>query len=290
MAILNPNSYAIQGLGADQFPLKMEPALPGQPVNSRALTEGFTRYNTGSTAVPSVGNMTVAGTIGTATFTLTFNVTGLTGVPTTKVITYTAASGNTATDVAAALVTRINADETVNDVLIASNAAGVISFTARRFRIVNSITGTATGSATLTAASTIVQESTPTEIPFGYVVGSYPGYGADQCSAISTATSLTVLGLARHRYYDVSEYPYNVNKTGRGYPSQALVDIRTKGLFWVPVAAAVTQGTVPAFLNATGQLTANGAGSSTAFTGALYQTSTTGAGLAIVSLNLPAGV
>jgi hypothetical protein len=152
MATLNTSSYAVQGLGADQFPLKMAPALPGQEANSRAMTEGFTRYNTGSTAIPSIGDMTVAGTIGTATFTLTFVVTGLVGVATTKVITYTATSGNTATDVAAALVARINADETVNDVLVATNVAGVISFAVRRFRKVTSITGAATGSATLTAA------------------------------------------------------------------------------------------------------------------------------------------
>lgn len=290
MATLNPNSYAVQGLGADQFPLKMPPALPGQEVNSRAITEGFTRYNTGSTAIPSIGDMTVAGTIGTATFTLTFNVTGLVGVATTKVITHTATAGNVATDVAAALVAKINADETVNDVLVASNVAGVISFAARRFRKVNSITGAATGAATLTAASTIVQESTPTEIPFGYAVGAYPNFGADQCSAINTATNLTVLGLARHRYYDVAEYPYNQNKTGRGYPSQALVDIRTKGLFWVPVAAAVTANTVPAILNATGQLTTTGAGSSTPFTGAMFKSAAAAGQLAIVSLNLPAGV
>jgi hypothetical protein len=290
MATLNSSSYAVQGLGADQFPLKMPPALPGQEFNSRALTEGFTRYNTGSTAVPSIGDMTVAGTIGTATFTLTFNVTGLVGVATTKVITHTATSGNTATDVAAAIVAKINADETVNDVLVASNVAGVISFAARRFRKVTSITGAATASATLTASSTIVQESTPAEIPFGFAVGSYPTFGADQCSAISTGSSLTILGLARHRYYDTAEYPYNQNKTGRGYPAQVLVDIRTKGLFWVPVAAAVTANTVPAILNATGQLTTNGAGSSTAFTGALYKSAAAAGGLAIVSLDLPAGV
>jgi hypothetical protein len=290
MATLNPNAYAVQGLGSDQFPLKMAPALPGQVVNSNAFRECFTRYNSGTIAIDSASDMTVAGTIGTATFTLTFVVTGLIGVATTKVITYTAVSGNTATDVAAALVSLINADETLNDVLVASNAAGVISFLIRRFRKVTSITGAATGSATLTAASTITQDGTPTEIPFGYVVGAYPTFGDDQCSAISTASNLTVLGLAAHRFYDVAEFPYDANKATRGYPAQALVEIVTRGLYWVPVAGAVTKNTVPAFLNATGQLTTNGAGSSTAFTGALYKSDAPAGGLAIVSLNLAPGV
>jgi hypothetical protein len=290
MPTLNPNSNAVQGLGADQFPLKMAPALPGQPVNSTALRESFTRYNSGSTALFSVSDMTVAGPIGTATFTLTFVVTGLIGVATTKIITYTAASGNTATDVAAALVGLINADTLLNDVLVASNVAGVISFAVRRFRKVTSITGAATASATLTAASTVVQESTPTEIPFGFAVASYPTFGKDQCSAVSTGSSLTILGLARHRYYDVAEYPYNAGKTGRGYPAQSLVEIVTRGLYWVQVAAAVTKDSVPAVLNATGQLTTTGAGSSTAFTGTLYKSAAAAGGFAIVSLNLAPGV
>lgn len=289
MPNLNPSANAVQGLG-DNFPLKMAPAMPGQEVNSRGLPEGFTRYNSGSLTVPTIGDMTVAGTIGTATFTLTFTYTGLTGLSQTKVVTYTATTGQSAADVAAALVAKINADPDISDVLIASNAAGVISFVGRRFRKVTAIAGAATGSATLTAASTIVAESTPTELPFGFVVASYPTFGPNQCSAVNGPTGLVILGLARHRYYNTAEYPYNAAKTNRGYPAHELVDIRTKGLFWVPVAAAVAKETVPAILTATGQLTVTGAGSSVPFVGATYKSAAPAGGLAIVSLNLTAGV
>jgi hypothetical protein len=67
-------------------------------------------------------------------------------------------------------------------------------------------------------------------------------------------------------------------------PAQSLVEIVTRGLYWVQVAAAVTPGyRVPAVLNATGQLTTTGAGSSTAFTGTLYKSAAAAGGLAIVS-------
>jgi hypothetical protein len=288
MATLNPNNYAVQGLGTP-YPLRMPPAFPGQEANQRALTEGFPRFNTGSIAVQSMSDMTVAGTIGTATFTLTFSYLGLLGKPGTKIVTHTATTGQTATDVAAALVAKINTDADVNDVLIASNVAGVISFAPRRFRKVTAIAGAATAAGTLTAASTVTQEATPTEIPYGYFVGAYPNFGANQCSAISTATNLTILGLARYRAYREAEWPYDESKTKRGYLAGNEVDIRTKGIFWVPVPTAVAKGPV-SLLNATGQPCAAGAATSTVVANATYMSATTAAGLAMISLNLPAGV
>lgn len=289
MATVPTSNYAVQGLG-QTYPRTMDPAYPGQEVNQRALTEGFTRTNTGSIAIQSMSDMTVAGTIGTSSFTLTFSYLGLLGNPGTKVVTYTATTGQNATDVAAALVAKINADPDVNDVLIASNVAGVISFAPRRFRKVTAIAGATTGAGTLTAASTITSETTPLEIPFGFFVGSYPNYGPGQCSAISTATGLTVLGLARYRADTEMEWPVNWLKTKRGYPpNHANVDIRTRGLFWVPVSGPVAKGPV-SILNATGQACPAGAPASTVLTNVTYLDATTAAGLARVSLNLPAGV
>jgi hypothetical protein len=288
MATLNPNNYAVQGLGTP-YPLRMPPAFPGQEANQRALTEGFPRFNTGSIAVQSMSDMTVAGTIGTATFTLTFSYLGLLGKAGTKIVTHTATTGQTATDVAAALVAKINSDADVNDVLIASNVAGVISFAPRRFRKVTAIAGAATAAGTLTAASTVTQESTPIEIPFGYFVGSYPNFGANQCSSISTATNLTVLGLACYRAYGEAEYPYNENKTKRGYLADKEVDIRTKTLMWVPTPGAVVKGPA-SLINATGQPCAAAAPASTPVANASWVNTTTAAGLALISLNLPAGV
>ena len=65
------------------------------------------------------------------------------------------------------------------------------------------------------------------------------------------------------------------------------VAISKREQIWVPVAAAVTRGTVPAFLNATGQITATGAGSSTALTGAIFETDADAGETALVSINLP---
>jgi hypothetical protein len=256
---------------------------------SRTAPNLFTKFNTGGQSKQTIATQTIAGTIATGdTVTATFTGTNKLGTGFTKAITVTAIAAETATTLAAKLVTAINADEDVNDVLRASNAAGVLTYTIRDFGVnpITSVAGSATGTTTFTASPVITPAGFAGSVNFGYVVGRYAAQSDNACAAVTTAAGLTVLGIATRRYKTESNYPYNP-LAATAYLANDMVEyVRGDGFIYVPTFNAVARDTVPAFLNATGQICATGTASSTPLPNSLFHSSTAAAGLAIVEINL----
>lgn len=249
----------------------------------------YSLLNSGAMAKQTIANATVGGTIGTETFTSTYVGTSPTYGAFTRTISYTATSGQTAAQVATAIAALVNADEYLNDVLTAGTSTAAVTHTIRYFNQnpITSVTNTASGSATFTASPTVTNYTAAAGINFGYAVGQYSTDDDDECQAITTSTNLTIAGIAISQHLYEQSFPPATTGIMQ-YPANSVVQVMRRGLVWVPVAAAVTRNTVPAVLNATGQLTATGAGSSTALTGAIYRTTqATAGGLALVEINLP---
>lgn len=265
------------------------PALPGMPHGDRAVMgkDIITRTLSGKTK-QTVGTITVAGTIGTETFTITVNGVSPTSGTFSKTVTYTATSGNTATIVAAALVALLNADADINDILVASNSAGVITLTVRYFDVnpVTSVSATASGSATITTTPTVTAASSSATVPYGYMVGWYTGDDENTCKRITTASSLVQIGVALRPPYATGGYPFNASTAGSYSPGETVYVMRT-GYVWVPAAAAIVVGTAPAIVTASGQFTTNGAGSSTATSGVVAMRYNSANSLALINIAVP---
>jgi len=276
---------AFAGQSLSEYDSTMPSAYAGLVTSTPLPGQYITAVNSGQYAKQTVGTLTVAGTIGTETFTITVNGESPVYGTFSRTVTVVATSGNTATNVAAALVTALNADEYINDVLVASNAAGVITLTVRYFGVnpITSVAGTASGSATLTASPTVTAFTDASALRFGYVAARYSGYGDNECSPMTTNSGVTILGItAAVNEYEQS-YPIDFVDLS-GVPALGVARIIKRVPIWVPVAAAVVRDTVPGVVNTTGQLTTAGVG--TALTGAIYMTSAAAGGLALVSINI----
>lgn len=268
------------------------PAIPGMLADPMAIEAGdiLSCSNSGGMAKQTIGTITIGGTYAegeTASIAIVGN--SPTSGAFNKTFTATGDAAPTVTEIAAALVAAINADEDVNDILVATNAAGVITLTVRYFGInpVTSVTGSeASSSGTITASPTVTGFATAAEIPFGYAVGQYLGTQTyKECAKITTTSGLTVLGIAKESKSVEAPYPFNP-ATAIAYPATSTVEIVRRGRIWCPAAAAIVPGTIPAILTATGQLTTNGAGSSTAGTGMLCRSYDAATGLALIEVAL----
>lgn len=264
----------------------MDQSAPGLIVDSSGVIDRIYRTNSGRSTDQVIAPLTVGGTIGTETFTITIAgysaIAGAYSIP----IAVTAASGDTATAVAGKLVAAISANEVLNDLMTASNAAGVITLAVLPGQKVDSVAGSATGSATLTASPTLTPGAETPLIPYGFAVGCYPSYTDSECSLPNTGTDLTILGVAVRRYYHEARYPYS-SADMNGYPARADVEILRKGKIWVPVPSNVVRDTQAAILPTTGQWVANGAPSSTPVAGAMYREKPNKHGHTVLDLNLP---
>lgn len=261
--------------------------------NSNQATKTEWRLNSGGQAKQTIGTVTIGGTYAEGeTASITVVGTSPTTGSFTKTVTATGDAAPTVTEMATALVTALNADDDINDVLVASNSAGVITLTVREYRTnpITSVSGSeASSSGTITASPTVTSYTDAAAIPFGYAVMQDSADGDNVCRKFTSAASGSdiVLGVATCRHMGEQAYPNTTATTPDTWKANESVEIMRAGLIWVPVAAAVTKGTQPYIIDATGQLTANGAGSATAMASALYRTTTTAAGLALVELNLP---
>lgn len=264
------------------------PGFAGQLVSSVSCDGALSLIN-GTEQKQTIANITaVHGGTNAGTFTLTIGVDSpVTGVS-SQVISFSAGASDTSTEAADALVAAFNANAVLNDVALASNVAGVISITILypRQNPITSVAGAATGSGnTLTASPTITSFTEEAKIPFGYAVGRYSTLGDRQCAKITTASGLTILGVAVRSLSVESAFPYNPDDV-TAYPATAPVNVLRKGRIWVPVAAAVVAHTQASVVSTTGQFTTNGVG--TAVPGSVYLTSAAAGGVAELEINLPA--
>lgn len=264
------------------------PGFPGQLVTT-ASADGLSSLINGTTQKQTIAAITaVHGGANAGNFTLTIGVTSPVTGDSTQVVTYAAGASDTSTEVAEALVAAFNANTVLNDVALASNVAGVITLTTLYPRtnpiatIANTVSG---GSNTLTASPTITSFTEEAKIPFGYAVGSYAALADGQCAKITTASGLTIVGIAVRSLQVESSFPYDPDEVS-GYGATSPINVLRKGRIWVPVLAAVVRNTQAYVVSATGQFTTNGSG--TAVPGSVYLTSAAAGGVAQVEVNLPA--
>lgn len=267
------------------------PALAGMLADDGGVTgrQVFNKANSGSMAKQTIGTLTVTKGANAGDFTVTVSGTSAGGVVFSSPVVVPVEAGDTATTSAEKIVAALNADENINDVAIASNVAGVITLTVRFFGVdpITAVTGAATGSGNaITASTTVTPHADAAVIPFGYAVGRYATDTDEEVQKITIGSGLTIVGIAKRINQIEAGYPFNP-LADVGYPANYTVEVARKARIWCPVAAAVTRDTQPYVLNATGQLTATGAGSATALPSSIYLTSTTGAGFALVEINLP---
>lgn len=265
------------------------PAFAGMLADDGAVTgrQVFAKANSGSMVKQTIGTLTVTKGANAGDFTITVVGTAAGGRAFTSAVVVPVLAGDDATASAVKIVTALNANENINDVAIASNAAGVITLTVRYFGVspITSVTGAATGVGNaITAAPTVTPHTEASIIPFGYAVGRYAADTDEEVQRITTATGLTIVGIAKKILQVETPYPYNAN-IDAGYVANSTIEVYRRGRMWVPTAAAVVRDTPAFFVSTTGQFTTTGVG--TAFPTATYLTSTTGAGLALVEINLP---
>ena len=114
-------------------------------------------------------------------------------------------------------------------------------------------------------------------IPFGCAV--VKGTAVDQVK-LPTVTGAVFRGIAVHTH----AIPQPA--TPVGYPVSQPVGVLRKGRIWVPVSAAVAVDATPYFNFTTGIFSSSNTGSDAVPTG-IFRTATTGAGIAILEINLP---
>ena len=264
------------------YTARPEAGYPGMLANSWSMEKGFrhTLINAPIAAKQTIGTMTVTKGANAGDYGIQVIGTHPNGSAVNITKTYSAQAGDTATIVAAGLVAAVNNDTTLNDFLSLSNTAGVITLSVVPINtnVVTSIAGTASGSGNaLTASPTITNYAANGAIAFGYAVGQYGGAQINHnqntgatCSPITTATNLTIAGIAIEAKAGEFAYPSLPSSAGAWAPNEAvpIAGVGTNIRIWVPVAAPVVSGTVPGVLTTTGQLTVAGAG--IPLTGAMY--------------------
>lgn len=269
---------------------------PGALYDSWAVEKGnrFTLINAPVATRQTIGTLTVVKGANAGAYTIQVIGTAPNGNAVNITKTYNSLAGDDLNIVANALVALVNNDTVLNDFLAASQASGVITLTviSTNSNPVTSVAGTAAGSGnTLTASPTVTNYAANGIIYYGYAVGQYAAAQMNQgqltggtCSPITTATSLTIAGIAIEAKAGEFLYPYLNTFQGGWAPNEA-VPIAAVGSgirIWVPVLGAVVSGTVPGVINTSGQLTTSGTG--TALTGAKYITDAAANGLAVVQL------
>jgi hypothetical protein len=262
-----------------------EAGYPGSLATSWDVEKAFrpTLINAPIAAKQTIGTLTVTKGANAGDFTIQVIGTAPIGGAYNITVTYSALAGDTATIVGAGLAAAVNANQTLNDFLSASNASGVVTLTVIQpnSNPVTSVTGAATGASNaLTTSPTVTNYAANSVVYYGYAMGQYGTAQFNQTaltggsgSPITTATNLTIAGIAIESKSGEFGYPYSAVAIGGYAPNEAvpLATVGSKIQIWVPVAAAVVAGTVPGVVNTTGQLTTSGSG--TALTGALYLTS-----------------
>jgi len=266
--------------------------IAGESVDGHDASDFIFRINAGDKTVQTVATATVAGTIGTETFTSTI-VLNLPENPALSVAVSTTAGGaiTTATHVAADQVSKLNANVNFFRVAVASNAAGVITITVRpnqygRNPIV-SIANTASGSATYTASPALTGFTVGSSVPYGFAVGQATT-DSDGEARLWKGTG-RILGIAALLRTNEQAYAPSTNSfTGISVASPAdaiaagdQLKIKRKGRIYVLAADAVTRNAAVYANNTTGQIQASSSGA-TAITGATFEGSTTAANQIVV--------
>lgn len=270
--------------------------LSGENVDGHDAADFIYKINAGDKTVQSIATATVGGTIGTETFTSTV-VLNLPEDPAYSFTVTTVANGTsiaTATQVAADQVAKLNANIYFYRVAVASNAAGVITYTVRANQTgknpITSITNTKTGSATYTASPAITSFASGSTVPYGYAVVQ-TSTDSDTEARLFAGTG-TVLGIAA--LFRTNEQAYNPTGNSQigisqavpvdGVPAGGQLKIKRKGRIYVLAADAVTRGAQVYANNTTGQIQAGSSGA-TAITGAVFGNTTSAANqIAIVQL------
>lgn len=266
--------------------------IAGESVDGHDASDFIFRINAGDKTVQTVATATVAGTIGTETFTSTI-VLNLPENPALTVAVSTTAGGpiTTATHVAADQVSKLNANVNFFRVAVASNAAGVITITVRPNQYgknpIVSIANTASGSATYTASPALTGFTVGSSIPYGYAVGQATT-DSDGEARLWKGTG-RILGIAALLRTNEQDYAPSTNSfTGISVASPAdaiaaggQLKIKRKGRIYVLAADVVTRNAAVYANNTTGQIQAGSSGA-TAITGATFEGSTTAANQIVV--------
>jgi len=205
----------------------------------------------------TVAPLTVGGTIGTETFTITYTLQ-IGDSTQTVTISYTAASGDTANIVAQELAQRSNLNPVFFQYAqaIANGADVEITVRQERVNLFTAIAGTATGSATITASPTITPFAEAANIPFGYVVGQTANSSPSECQLWSGTGE--ILGIAEIQFSE-QMYPQVPSSTQQRTPpdfyrSGDVVQVIRRGQVWVATIGTPTVNAVAYANNTTGQV------------------------------------
>jgi hypothetical protein len=282
------NNLAAQSLY--DYKLESDRAVAGMPYDS-ADQDQLAGLNSGTQTEQSIGDITIGGTIAAGNiFNITIAVRTAIGSILARTASYTAIAADTAAIVAGKLRDAINAEELLNDYLDPTAAAAVLKLPVRPGRKIESITASAQGAATITAAPAIVSATDPSPIKWGYFAAQYPGFSdmpTPQVSTITTATNAVIRGICRLLQIQDREYPYDSIKEFGLQPYKAGLFV-IRGRIWVPPLGAVARGQRAAYINTTGQPCAEGTANSTVVPGTTFFTDNGTDGLAVLSINLPA--
>jgi len=206
----------------------------------------------------TIAPLTVGGTIGTETFTITYTLQ--IGASTqTGTASYTAVSGDTASVVAEELARRLNDNPVFFQYAqaIANGADVEITVRQERVNLFVTITGTATGSATITASPTITPFTEAANIPFGYVVGQTPDSSPSECQLWSGTG--TILGIAEIQFGEQA-YLQAPTQQPDFYRSGDVVKVIRRGQVWVATIGTPTLNAVAYANDTTGQVQAMATG------------------------------
>jgi len=211
----------------------------------------------------TVAPLTVGGTIGTETFTITYSLQ-IGDSSQTVVISYTAVTGDTANDVAQELAQRSNLNPVFFQYAQASVNGADVEITVRQERVNLFVTvaGTATGSATLTASPTITPFTEAANIPFGYVVGQTANSSPNECQLWAGAG--TILGIAEIQFSE-QMYPQVPSSSQQRTPpdfyrSGDVVQVIRRGQVWVATIGTPAINASAYANNTTGQVQTAAAG------------------------------
>ena len=267
--------------------------IAGESVDGHDASDFIYKINAGDKTVQTVANATVAGTIGTETFTSTI-VLNLPENSALSLLVSTTAGGaiTTATHVAADQVSKLNANINFSKIAVASNALGVISIAVRANQYGKnpsvSIANTASGSATYTAAPALTSFTTGSSVPYGYAVGQATTDTDGEARLWKgTGRILGICGLQRtsEQAYDPTGNAF----TGIGIlggavdsiPAGGQLKVKRRGRIYVLAADAVTRNAAVYANDTTGQIQAGTSGA-TAITGAKFEGATTAANQIVI--------
>jgi hypothetical protein len=270
-------------------------AYPGMPVDSVQLNDWISLTNSGLAARQTVAGMTVGGTIGTETFTVTVNGTDpVSGLAWTAIATSVGSGAlNTAALIAADLTSKLNANLSYRNYATASVVGAVISQTAKQPNVnpISSVAGTASGSATLTASPVVTSFILASTIPYGYGIGQAATDNSDECrlwAGSGTLRGLCVLGQMRfeqnHVPFPRFNSPISATFPSDGVPMNRIAAVARSGRWYTSVGDAVARNALVYVNNTTGRIQGSSSGA-TALGSSTFLSSTSAAGMSSVQLN-----